>query len=137
MTRPADAREPDGAPYGATLAEAVADALARGHVLAYNHRDYCGMGLQYVLEGAPLWSASFEKVAAPATEYRYGPFTDGELVESAGSRRFASRADFVAWLAAQSDRSLHGLDEVDPFFVGNQRLTRSRLEEFVASHPRR
>jgi hypothetical protein len=33
-------------PYGRELAEMVAGALDGGGVLAYSHRDYCGMGLE-------------------------------------------------------------------------------------------
>jgi hypothetical protein len=33
---------------GLALAQAVANQLEQGLVLAFNHRDYCGMGLQYI-----------------------------------------------------------------------------------------
>lgn len=118
------------APYGKELAEAVANRLERGDVLAYGHRDYCGVGLRYA-DG----------------EYIYGEVSDGELPSSAElsiwtavpaqmeRRIFSSRNLFVSWLADQSDESLHGRELQDEWLVGNQRLSRRRLDSFAKSYP--
>jgi len=110
---------------GRDLAEAVATKLERGFVLAYNHRDYCGMGLRFA-DG----------------EYIYSVVDDGELCTTAQLKEqrqniaemerlaFSSRRSFVSWLSTQSDESLYGRDLV-PFVAGNQRLSIKRLESFV------
>lgn len=108
-SRPRPARRPTSPaePYGAALARAVAGALRRGVAIAYQHRDYCGMGL--VFDGGA---------------YLYGSIYDGQMQEV--SARFDSERDFVAWLAAQTDDALAGHD-APPFERDNQRLTRARL----------
>lgn len=99
-------------PYGSELAEQVAAALTHG-ALCYNHRDYCGMGLEKNAGG----------------NYVYAMIWDGwmELVHT-----FATRQAFVAWLAGQSDASLSRVDEPDTWVWNNQVINRQRLEEFVA-----
>lgn len=101
----------DTTPYGDALAEAVADALDRGVEVAYTHRDDCGMGLARRPEG-----------------YAYGPVYDGMLDPQ---RVFATRAAFVAWLAAQSDATLSGREDPLPFNWDNQRITRARLQAAI------
>ncbi len=134
--------EPDDIPYGDALAEAVADRLAVkpevGEVpgVVNNHRDYCGMGLDY----APVGTRDFDGLTgalgepSAVSQYRYGHVHDGNIDKA--KIGFPERSAFVAWLARQSDRSLFGLDE-DEWSRGNQRLTRERLEEFVARPPYR
>jgi hypothetical protein len=92
---------------GAELAERVATELETGRSLRHGHRDYCGMGLEL-----------------QAGVYVYAEVNDRER------REFTTRAEFVAWLAAQSDESLSGRDQ-PPGFPGNQRLTIARLQDFV------
>jgi hypothetical protein len=99
----------DPTPYGLPFANAVADALERGVVVAYAHRDYGGMGL-----------------ASRPNGYAYGPVFDGDLLDGTV---YPTRAAFVTWLAQQSDASLAGRDEPSPFDQDNQRLTRARLIE--------
>jgi hypothetical protein len=113
----------DNTPFGENLAKAVALRLHGGHRLHYDHRDFCGMGFAcfhvafyyvYVLDGLiefPSTSASL-------------------LVRD--ERRFATVAEFVDWLAAQSDASLNGDGLQDSGYCGNQRVTRERLERFIA-----
>ena len=101
----------DPTPYGRSLATRVAAALASGKRVINTHRDYCGLGLVYV-----------------GGEYQYVVVHDGEPVDT--RLRFATQKDFVEWLAAQSDDSLHGCDESE-FDRGNQRVTRARLEEIA------
>ncbi len=101
----------DPTPYGRGLATRVAAALVRGERVLNNHRDYCGLGLLYA-----------------DREYQYVVVSDGEPVET--RLRFAAQKDFIEWLAAQSDDSLHGRDEPG-FDRGNQRVTRKRLEEIA------
>ena len=73
----------------------------------YSHRDYCGAGLEWT---------------GPRQGFVLGTAYDGWLQPE---RSWADEKDFVAWLAGQSDAALHG--------DGNQRITRARLLEFVAS----
>ena len=102
----------DPTPFGVELASAVADALDRGVRVTYEHRDYCGMGLE-----------------RSGDEYHYGEVFDGYL---RGDRVFLNRAAFVSWLAEQSDESLSGREGALPFEWDNQRITRARLLEAVA-----
>ena len=112
--------------FGPELAAAVADRLERGDMLAYAHRDYCGMGLRYADGG-----------------YHYGEVWDGSLPTAAELRQwgfvsaqpplqsFSSRQEFVGWLSAQSDESLHGRELDSAWMIGNQRLDRQRLQAFA------
>lgn len=102
--------------YGERLANAVADALDRGVAIAHGHRDYCGMGLVRRAEG-----------------YVHAPVFDGEVLDGdvQDGETFATRAAFVAWLAAQSDESLSGRDAPASFDYDNQRITRARLIEAI------
>jgi hypothetical protein len=102
----------DPTPYGAALANAVADALDRGVAVTYTHRDYCGMGL-----------------CRTGGDYEYGPVYDGNLYDGA---KFPTHDAFVAWLAAQSDATLAGREDPAPFNWDNQRITRARLMEAIA-----
>lgn len=120
----------DSHPVGTSVAEAVANRLGTGATLAYGHRDYCGAGLRFV-DG----------------EYIYGEVSDGMLpstkelqewaqVPKAMERMvFSNRAEFVAWLAAQTDASLNGSGLRDPCLVGNQRLSKRRLLAFAHGAP--
>ena len=76
--------------------------------------------------------------------FRYGPFIDGYLEAESEIRRwdpredwgtqckvFASRAEFVAWLADQTDDTLAGKTLMGSLLRGNQRLTVDRLKAFV------
>jgi hypothetical protein len=109
-------------PYGAGLANKVADALERGQSVVYGHADYCGTGLRYV-DG----------------HYVYDDVWDGELAclrqQPPSYERalavFPDRAGFVSWLAEQCDQSLSGRDRKDSLYWNNQRLTRTRLERAV------
>ena len=98
-------------PYGQTLAQNVLARLRLGHTLAYYHRDYCGTGL-WLNDG----------------RIEYGDRYDG------GADRvlhtFDNDTAFISWLAAQSNASLARLEEENPFYWGNQTLTRARLEAF-------
>lgn len=113
-------------PYGAPLASAVADRLERGDVLSYGHRDYCGMGIRFA-DG----------------RYIYGEVADGELPSELELSKwtdvptnwerlvFHSRSEFVGWLARQSNDTLSGKELRDQWLIGNQRITRQRLESFA------
>ncbi|WP_346318946.1 hypothetical protein [Chitinophaga sp. YIM B06452] len=106
----------DTAFFGYHLASQVAGKLDEGHSLGYFHRDYCGMGLQKNDKG----------------EYLYGELHDGYMdgLLKAPSK-FGSRKAFVDWLAFQSTASLARLNDSEPFFRGNQTITRKRLEDFL------
>ena len=89
----------------------MADALTRRGFLGYEHRDYCGLGLEY-----------------KSGKYHYGSIWDGILEPR---RTFSDRPAFVAWLAAQSDAALSQVNQRDEWLWDNQTLTRQRLLEFV------
>lgn len=103
----------DVEPFGHDLAERVASGLQAGWVLAYSHRDYCGMGL-YWQDG----------------RFCYAEIYDGRPDEPA-LRVFDERDAFVEWFASQSSASLARLDDPKPFFRGNQVIARWRVLEFV------
>jgi hypothetical protein len=97
--------------YGLMMAERVADALLNNS-LGYGHRDYCGMGLEY-REGT----------------YYYGELWDGYMGEPL--LKWSSKKEFISWLTIQSDASLARLEAKDPFYWGNQTVTRQRLKTFA------
>lgn len=104
--------EGNNEPFGMVLARKVVERLKQ-RSFGHGHRDYCGMGLEY-----------------RGGVYLYGGLWDGMMEERA--RVFVSEEELVEWLARQSDASMAMLEEVDDFYWGNQTVTRSRLEEFVA-----
>jgi hypothetical protein len=109
-------------PYGAGLANKVADLLERGQSIVYGHSDYCGTGLRYVggrFVYDEVWNGELSCLR------QQPPALDRAL------QLFGDRATFVAWLAQQCDQSLSGRDRQDPYFWNNQRITRTRLERAV------
>lgn len=113
--------------FGLALANAVADRLTSGATLAYTHPEYCGTGLAY--ENGAFICAEVYDGQLPSPTQVSNMQARGENVEY---QSFASRADFVNWLAAQSDATLAGQQLPQEWQRGNQRLTRQRLQEFVA-----
>ena len=105
--------EHDTTPYGKKLALAVANKVEKGIDLANSHRDYCGKGLAF-------YNEKFNYVTVNDGNY----FFD-EVI-------FDSKSEFVDWLAAQSDETMCGKESNDKWIQDNQRITRSRLENFVA-----
>lgn len=105
-------------PYGREFAERIADALAAGLEILYQHRDYCGMGLR-MLDG----------------QFCYGRVQEGYLDRQSdpNCRLFASREEFIDWMAEQSDLSLDGHEEAEAYYRDNQRLTRERIESALRS----
>jgi hypothetical protein len=101
----------DTTPIGPELAAKVADALHHGSI-GHNHRDYCGMGLEY-RDGL----------------YCYGALWDGGMDKPAQS--FADKQAFINWLSKQSNASLANIDTDQPHYWGNQVITRDRLEQFL------
>ncbi|WP_224241791.1 hypothetical protein [Hyalangium gracile] len=109
-------------PYGEELANRVADFVSRNYCIAYSHRDYCGTGFFY-LNGRFVYDH--------VTDGR-GDFEGMSKLEDAIAL-FPDRASFVAWLAQQSDESLSGKEKGDPWYTDNQRITRARLEQVLAT----
>lgn len=99
---------------GTELAQQVAKEL-RNYPLMDNHREYCGVGL--------FWHKGLKK-------YLYVRVFDGCADETL--IEFDTEQEFIEWLASQSDETLQGLDEENPFYRDNQRLTLARLNEFVS-----
>jgi hypothetical protein len=100
---------------GKEMAQKVAQRLMMKCDLMFDHRDYCGTGL--------TWNRG---------EFVYGKVYDGLLQQP--MKTFKQEHDFVSWLAEQTNTSLAGLDE-DVFYHNNQRLTLTRLFNFVNSKP--
>lgn len=101
---------------GKEMAEKVAKRLRMKCDLAYDHRDYCGTGLTW-------YNGS----------YIYGRVWDGLVSDPI--KKFEQEHEFIEWLAGQTNQSLDGHDEKDAFYKNNQRLTLTRLFEFVNSKP--
>lgn len=103
-------------PFGGELAAAVADFL--GLVIAYGHRDDCGMGLRCA-EGVFIYgSVSDGKLPTPS-EAVARQRADKERKE------FADTDSFVRWLSMQTGKSL-GVET--PY---SQHVTRRRLIKAV------
>lgn len=118
---------PAGDAYGVDLAQAVANKLVEdnramtenyGAGVTFSHRDYCGQGLFY---GWPTLDG-----------FRLCHSEDG--YPSTTVLQFDTSPAFVDWLAAQSDLSMSGVvgPLKDSHRVGNQRLTKDRLTDYVA-----
>ena len=114
---------------GLGLATTVAERLKAGMVLAFSHRDYCGLGLRFA-EG----------------EFIYGEVNDGHLPSKSEMKywheagdiereTFVSEAEFISWLSAQSDSSLSGSNLSERWLRDNQRITIARLHQFVTREP--
>jgi hypothetical protein len=111
---------------GETLATKVARQLEAGNILAYNHRDYCGVGLRFA-DGIYVYGAVYDGYLPTAIEAK-----DYDSSSNEERRHFHSRESFVAWLAIQSDVSLSGTELSNSWLWYNQRLIIARLTEFVA-----
>lgn len=99
-------------PFGRDLAAKVAKYLKKHGRIAYNHRDYCGMGLFYFDNG-----------------YLYTAVDDGHPVPYYGKERgwyFDNMHSFIDWLADQSDYSLSNFE--NPHTFNNQTITKTRLQ---------
>lgn len=113
------------AKVGVSLATQVARKLENGAILAYQHRDYCGIGLRYV-DQAYARGEVFDGVLPSPTEVK--AWQESAAVEWMA---FASRPAFVAWLAKQCDDSLSGQHLPQTLAHDNQRLSIERLKKFV------
>lgn len=102
----------DPTPYGLALADQVAEALFQGYAFNYGHPAYCGTGFD-VADG----------------HFRYGEVWEGGVEPRL---TFATRPEFVRWLAEQSDALMAG-----PPGAGHawdaQVVTRRRLLALVQS----
>lgn len=118
---------PSSSPVGQALAEAVASRLESGQILANSHPEYCGIGLQYT-NGVYIVSEVSDGELFSESQYAQAR-QRGDNPEFAA---FHTRAEFVAWLAQQSDASLSGNELAQEWLRGNQRLSLARLQEFIA-----
>ncbi|MGF1770416.1 hypothetical protein L4D06_23935 [Enterovibrio makurazakiensis] len=112
--------------FGRDIAERVYEQLIQGKALDYVHYGYCGVG--FVSEGEFIHYTHFDEWLTwqLGTEYQPG----GEHVGIV--RTFISKSEFVEWLAIQSDHSLSGAEANDDWYTNNQRVTKARLEWFLA-----
>ncbi|KKD59175.1 hypothetical protein RN22_17420 [Grimontia sp. AD028] len=113
-------------PIGTELAECVYDLLIEGHAVDFCHYGYCGVG--FVSEESVVHYTHFDE---------WLTWRCGTLYEPGGEylgiiRSFTSKANFVEWLAVQTDHSLSGSETGDSWYTNNQRVTKDRLEHFVA-----
>lgn len=106
----------DHTPFGRALMKNVADDLIAGMCIRYAHRDYCGHGL-FFREGKFILSL----------------VDSGEAWNTLAE--WPDMSAFVAFFSQQSDYSCSGADvnstlfnTTDVWSMGNQRLTRERLE---------
>ncbi len=99
--------------YGLDFAKKIAEALRPDTLIAHGHRDYCGMGIGMNAKN----------------EYIYGSVWDGLIIDV--ERIFSKKEKFIKWLSWQSDASLANLNS-DKFYVGNQVITKKRLENFLS-----
>jgi len=104
----------DATPYGLDLAERVAGKLESNQNMIYEHRDYCGKGLVF-----------------KENQFLYVSVYDGYSFFDEVT--FGTRAEFVEWLAVQSDESLAGIEDPVPWMQDNQRITKERLVVFISS----
>jgi hypothetical protein len=105
--------DPDNIEVGRELAVKVAKRLKMKCDLMFDHRDYCGIGL--------TWQER---------QFQYGRVFDGYKMKPLLT--FDSQHDLVDWLAAQTNKSLSGIDEIDLSYRNNQRITIERLLAFVS-----
>lgn len=112
---------------GAALANRVADRLLSGRKLCFSHPEYCGIGLEYVA-GTFVCAEVQDGEIASQGEY----LRNKEHGEEMEFRAFSNRAEFVGWLAEQSDGSLSGMHLRRTWLHNNQRLTLARLISFDA-----
>jgi hypothetical protein len=110
---------------GLLLANQVASALEAGGILAYSHRDYCGIGLRFVDQVFVYGKVYDGKLPSPK---EVAHLQEGGNLEQ---RVFGSKEEFVQWLAGQTDESLSGKDLKQEWLQNNQRLSISRLKTFV------
>ena len=115
-----------GTEIGTALANTVADRLYAGQTLAYNHPEYCGIGLAYE-NGQFVCAEVYDGQLMSEGQYQRG-LAQGDALEF---QAFPSREAFVAWLAAQSDEQFSGRHLPNAWAHDNQRLTLQRLKEFV------
>ncbi len=104
---------------GKALAQAVAQRLMTGEVLAYQHRDYCCIGLLFT-DGVFVCGEVYE-----------GSLSLQAWGETCEHHIFSTRSEFVNWLAKQTDDSLAGKQLAHEFNRDNQRLTLARLRAFA------
>ena len=108
---------------GRKLARLVADKLKIHEGLFNRHRHYCGQGIVFT-DG----------------EFRLLEVHDGRPEWSKVLASWTSENEFIDFLASQSTFTLSGADEKEKLFftsrlfaLNNQRITRSKLEDYVSA----
>lgn len=123
--------EMNAEPFGETFARCIAEYLKEHGSIGHSHPYYCGMGL-LCTDGAFVY-VQIGDWRPPTIKEALAMAHKGHANEC---RVFRNEATFVQWLAAQSDRSLNA-DEYTPMnCVGNQRLSRRRLQHYLGNGPR-
>ena len=110
--------------YGAELAKKVSQKIFDNPTsgVFFSHRDYCGMGIQFIKE----------KQLAIYAAVCDGQFPELESKDSS-IRTFKDATELAEWLAVQSDESLSLSETGDNWLIDNQTITRLRLLEFIAN----
>ena len=111
---------PDLTPFGAALAERVADYLLTGQDIPSRHPYFAGVALAYC-RGEFLYGYA-EEGGAPAF-----------MEQTPVLARFPDRASFVTWLAVQRDGTLPGPEDANTYPPGGQRITRQLIESMLRS----
>ena len=106
-------------PFGEPLMRQVSTRLRAGGELSYFHRDYCGHGLFF-------FGGKFA-VATVSDGRRYTTLKEWDSEEEFISY-FATLDDFIC-SGAESSNAIFATN--DEWEMGNQRLTRQRLQEFA------
>ncbi|WP_444996724.1 hypothetical protein [Aliikangiella sp. IMCC44359] len=111
--------------YGKELAANILGYLKKHEKIDSNHYGYCGVG--FVLNASGILYTHFDEWLT----YQHGKeYIPGE--EYLGIiKKFADEEEFINWLSEQSDYSLSGIETNDQWYIGNQRITKARLEKLL------
>jgi hypothetical protein len=132
-TRAPSAGEPRATPvsvsstvFGRVMASRIADLLEKGETIIQGQREFYGTGLafiggRFVYDDMREGNLTCLSTTPPSFDKALAVFSD--------------RAEFVAWLAGQSDDSLSGQREPSDPWTKSQRITLTRLRAVAtASH---
>ena len=108
--------------YGKNLADKVFSYLESGSEISHSHYGYCGVGL-IMMDDVIHYTHIDEWLT----------YREGVIYQPGGKylgiiKSFTSKNEFVTWFSLQTDSSLSGNETGDDWYIGNQRITRCRLE---------
>ena len=112
--------------YGYALAKRVLEYLLQYGAIRHEHYGYCGVG--FVIVDHTILYTHFDEWLTYTAGRQYVP--GGDYIGII--KRFDNPQHFIALLSEQSDLSLHGAETDDPWYAGNQRITKKRLLSVIA-----